>query len=142
MYQHRLFQQREMSLQADYVGMDAFGAEASEQNIQKFNHFKQEQDDFNNTMKKVSKEQMFIDLLKKYDNTLLRTMAHLLEMAKRYDRINEIILSEEIDDVQKQILIHVYESETVETKKSSQTEKKSHATNINVGDLSKYIYVD
>jgi hypothetical protein len=29
MYQHRMFQQREMNLQADYVGMDAFGANAS-----------------------------------------------------------------------------------------------------------------
>ena len=29
MYQHRMFQQREMNLQADYVGMDAFGAKAN-----------------------------------------------------------------------------------------------------------------
>ncbi len=42
MYQHRLFQQREMNLQSDYVGMDAFGADANDNKMCKFDHFKKE----------------------------------------------------------------------------------------------------
>lgn len=81
MYQHRMFQQREMNLQSDYVGMDAFGADASDNKMLKFDHFKKEQEEFNEILKKQQKDQMFIYKLKKYDKSLFRIMAHLVAMS-------------------------------------------------------------
>lgn len=39
-YEHRLFQSREMKLQADYVGLNAFGANMTGDTDAKFDHFK------------------------------------------------------------------------------------------------------
>ena len=83
-------------------------------------------------------------------------MANLVAMAQRQDRIMDIILKEDIDDVQKQLLLNVYSCDVntpieetsidkeVEEEEpntyptsyrapSSLTEEKSHYTNINKG---------
>lgn len=59
-------------------------------------------------MKGQEIEQKFIAKLKKYDRQLYETMAHLVSMSQRLDRIMEVILTEGFDEVQKQIMINVY----------------------------------
>jgi len=63
-------------------------------------------------LKKLEPESKFISKLKRFDESLYRTMADLVSMAQRLDRIMEIILSEEYDDVQKEIMYDVYKNDS------------------------------
>jgi len=68
--------------------------------------------EFNDILKKLEPESKFISKLKRFDESLYRTMADLVSMAQRLDRIMEIILSEEYDDVQKEIMHDVYKNDS------------------------------